>query len=131
MSKEKNISRRRFITAGVLAGIRLALPYDLTAQAFSPDYKKTRKVDAYIAKLVSHPPAIGGVENYRQRLHAGIGFATLHLNTLTTADNNGGWIRNKMDDKKIVYDDLSQQDKNIYNLTQDGKEKIPDKLDIK
>lgn len=85
---------------------------------------KVENYDEYLWRIASTVPDIGGRENYNKPLGAGIGFATLHNSLVRVCANRGVLVRDKMEKTGTTFEDLTQNEKNLYLITAQGKQSI-------
>jgi hypothetical protein len=121
----KEFSRRRFMQLVFARGADKTL--GLSRREIASKFQ-TEAFRNYIYDLIADPPDIGGVEKYHVPLEAGMGFVTWHRRTIGCAVYQGEKIRDKMSDFGWTYADLTPQQKNIYDLTVNGRKSVKNRL---
>lgn len=137
MSKEFDISRRKFIEYGAKSAAGLLLyptpsspvPDEGVYELPQPQETSQEILDRYLSALVAEIPDISGDEKYDLPLTAGVGYSTLHCLTYQTADYHGRSLRNWMSRNRLSEADLSSSQLNIFQFTDSGIKGMAAKLD--
>jgi hypothetical protein len=122
--KERSAQTRRiFLTTALAAGLYAALPEAVLASR--PEARsELNAYEAFLQGIVAKRPRVARWSQYNQSLKEGLGFSTWSRRLVRACSYWGKATRQYMDERGLAYEDLTASQRNIFDITQDGKKSI-------